>query len=196
MRGFARREFQLMLLRRMADYQPELVARAYGAIRATRADYLAAHNRWQSLLRSSRAPQGLALYEAVLGPPDAERQEAVGDVTLTTLTWPLTGGIWPDLRWELMVGFGGVVLNGWLVRAPDTAVPSLPAVDRLDRIEPWSCVVGDVLSRYPAARQADPDVASRWLVFAGGQQLVFVHGLLQLVKADDMNSGETSAAAI
>ena len=145
-----------MLLRRMADFQPELVARAYGAIRATRADYLAAHNRWQSLLRSSSAPQGLSLYEAVLGPPEGEREEAVGDVTLTKLTWPLTGGLWPDLRWELMVGFGGLVLNGWLVRAPDARVPSLPAVDRLDRLEPWSCVVGDVLARYPAARQADP----------------------------------------
>jgi hypothetical protein len=49
MRGFARREFQLMLLRRMADFQPELVARAYAKAGATRADYLAAHNRWQSL---------------------------------------------------------------------------------------------------------------------------------------------------
>jgi hypothetical protein len=196
MRGFARREFQLMLLRRMADFQPELVARAYGAIRATRADYLAAHNRWQSLLRSSSAPRGLSLYEAVLGPPEAEREETVGDVTFTALTWPLTGGLWPELRWELMVGFGGLVLNGWLVRAPDARVPSLPAVDRLDRLGPWSCVVGDVLARYPSARQADPDVASRWLVLAGGQCLVFVHGLLQEVKVDEMNSGETAAAAI
>jgi len=196
MRGFARREFQLMLLRRMADFQPELVARAYAAIRATRADYLAAHNRWQSLLRSSSAPQGLSLYETVLGPPEGEREEAVGDVTLTRLTWPLTGGLWPDLRWELMLGFGGHVLNGWLVRAPDARMPSLPAVDRLERLEPWSCVVGDVLTRYPAARQADPDVASRWLVLAGGHRLVFVHGLLQQVRVDGLNSGETTAAAI
>jgi hypothetical protein len=196
MRGFARREFQLMLLRRMADFQPELVARAYAELRATRADFLAAHNRWQSLLRSSNAPQGLSLYEAVLGPPDAEREEAIGDVTLTALTWPLTGGIWPDLRWELMVGFGGVILNGWLVRAPDAPVPSLPGISQLDPTEPWSCVVGDVLAQYPAARQADPDVASRWFVLAGGQRLVFVHGLLQEIKADEMNSGETTAAAI
>ena len=185
-----------MLLRRMADFQPELVTRAYGAIRATRADYLAAHNRWQSLLRSNSAPHGLALYEAVLGPPDADREEAAGDVTLTALTWPLTGGLWPDLRFELMVGFGGLVLNGWLVRSPDARAPSLPALGRLDRLEPWSCVVGDVLARYPSAQQADPDVASRWLVLAGGQRLTFVHGLLQQVKVDEMNSGETTAAAI
>ncbi len=196
MRGFARREFQLMLLRRMADFQPELVARAYASLHATRADYLAAHHRWQSLLRSGNAPEGLALYEAVLGPPDSEREEAVGDVTLTALSWPLTAGLWPDLRWELMVGFGGAVLNGWLVRATGTPVPSLPAVGLLDQIAPWSCVVGDVLARLPTARQADPDVASRWFVIVGGQRLVFVHGLLQAVKADEVNSDETPAAAI
>jgi hypothetical protein len=174
MRGFARREFQLMLLRRMADFQPELVARAVAKAGATRAAYLAAHNRWVSLLRSPSAPQGLALYEAVLGPPDAERQEAVGDVALTALTWPLAG-LWPELRWELMVGFGGVVLNGWLVRDPGATVPAL------ERLDPWSCVVGDVVARYPAARQADPGVPSRWLIHLDGQCLTFVHGLLQVV---------------
>jgi hypothetical protein len=174
MRGFARREFQLMLLRRMADFQPELVARAFAKAGATRAEYLAAHNRWVSLLRSPTAPQGLALYGAVLGPPDAEREEeAVGDLTLMRLTWPL-GGLWPDLRWELMVGAGGEVLNGWLVRAPDSAVPPL------DRLDPWSCVVGDVLARYPTAQQADPGVPSRWLIDVNGQCLTFVHGLLQV----------------
>jgi hypothetical protein len=178
MRGFARREFQLMLLRRMADFQPELVARAYAKAGATRADYLAAHNRWQSLLRSPKAPAGLALYEAVLGPPDGERDEAVGDVTLTALTWPLAG-LWPELRWELMVGFGGVVLNGWLVRAPGAPIPVL------DRLEPWSCVVGDVVARYPAAQQADPGTPSRWLIHLNGQRLIFVHGLLQAVRSEE-----------
>jgi hypothetical protein len=174
MRGFARREFQLMLLRRMADFQPELVAHAVATVGATRAEYLAAHNRWVSLLRSQSAPQGLTLYEAVLGPPDAERGEAVGDVTLSALTWPLRG-LWPDLRWELMVGFGGVVLNGWLVRAPDAPLPAL------DKLDPWSCVVGDVVARYPAARQADPGVPSRWIIDLNGRCLTFVHGLLQVV---------------
>jgi len=173
MRGFARREFQLMLLRRMADFQPELVARAFAEAGATRAEYLAAHNRWVSLLRSPTAPQGLALYEAVLGPPGAERAEAVGDLTLVRLTWPLAG-LWPDLRWELMVGAGGDVLNGWLVRAAGSALPVL------DRLEPWSCVVGDVLARYPTAQQADPGIPSRWIIELNGQCLTFVHGLLQV----------------
>jgi|SRR5215469_1448967 len=174
MRGFARREFQLMLLRRMADFQPELVNRAFAKAGATRAEYLAAHNRWVSLLRSASAPQGLALYEAVLGPPDTEREVAIGDVALTALTWPLAG-LWPDLRWELMVGFGGAVMNGWLVRAPDGPIPAL------DRLEPWSCVVGDVLARYPSAQQADPAVPSRWIINLNGQSLLFVHGLLQVL---------------
>jgi hypothetical protein len=174
MRGFARREFQLMLLRRMADFQPELVARAVAKAGATRAEYRAAHNRWVSLLRSPRAPQGVALYEAVLGPPDGERAKVVGDITLHALTWPLAG-LWPELRWELMVGFGGVVLNGWLVRAAGAPIPELV------RLDPWSCVVGDVLTRYPAARQADPDVPSRWLIHLDGRRLTFVHGLLQAV---------------
>lgn len=174
MRGFARHEFQLMLLRRMADFQPELVARAFAKVGATRAEYLAAHNRWVSLLRSRGAPQGLALYEAVLGPPDAVREKAIGDVTLSALTWPLPG-LWPDLRWELMIGFGGVVLNGWLVRAPEAPVPAL------DQLDPWSCVVGDVLARYPVAEQFDPGVPSRWIIDLNGQCLTFVHGLLQVV---------------
>jgi hypothetical protein len=173
-RGFARREFQLMLLRRMADFQPELVTRAIAKAGATRAEYLAAHNRWVSLLRSPGAPQGLALYEAVLGPPEAEREEAVGDVTLTALTWPLAR-LWPELRWELMVGFGGVVLNGWLVRAAGAPVPAL------DRLDPWTSVVGDVLARHPAAQQEDPGIPSRWLIHLDGQCLTFVHGLLQVV---------------
>jgi hypothetical protein len=191
MRGFARREFQLMLLRRMADFQPELVARAYTQAGATRADYLAAHNRWQSLQRAANAPEGLALYEAVLGPPASERQQAVGDVTLTALTWPLTG-LWPELRWELMIGFGGAVLNGWLVRAPGAAVPPL------DRFEPWSCVVGDVVARYPAARQADPGTPSRWFSYLHGQRLIFVHGLLQSVALGepDDRSGQAGEAAL
>jgi hypothetical protein len=172
-KGFARREFQLMLLRRMADFQPELVARAVAEVGATRAEYLAAHNRWVSLLRSPSAPQGLALYEAVLGPPAAEREEAIGDVTLSALTWPLAG-LWPELRWEMLVTDQGGVLNGWLVRAPDAPVPGL------DRLDPWSCVVGDVLAKYPTAQQADPGVPSRWIIDLNGKCLTFVHGLLQV----------------
>jgi hypothetical protein len=173
--GFARREFQLMLLRRMADFHPVLVADAYTALGATHKQYMAAHNRWQSLLRSARSPQGIDLYTAVLGPPDSERPTPFGDVTLNACRWRLAG-LWPDLRYEAMVGVNGVVLHGWLVRAADSPTPDLPDVYG---IEPWSCVVGDVLARYPDGAQSDPQVPAQWQVHAAGRRLVFVHGLVQ-----------------
>lgn len=181
MRGFARYEFQLMLLRRMADFQPELVAAACEQVGASRAVYLAAHNRWQNMLRSRRAPAGLALYRAVLGPPETERPWQWGDAAVTAHTWPLPG-LWPSLRWEVLAGTGGAVVNAWLVRAPDSPAPPLPPPDRL---APWSCVAGDVLAAHPEARYVEPDAPHRWLldVPAGGRlyRMVFVHGLLQLV---------------
>jgi hypothetical protein len=176
--GFARREFQLMLLRRMADFQPDLVAQAYEALGATHAQFMAAHNRWQTIQRSRRAPAGLRLLEAVLGPPDAQREIPWGDVTLTACTWRLVG-LWPDLRWEAVVGLGGVVLEAALVRATGSAVPDL---GRPADLAPWSCVVGDALLRYPGAESVDPDVPSRQLVVVDGARLWFVHGLLQTVE--------------
>jgi hypothetical protein len=176
--GFARREFQLMLLRRMADFQPHLVEAARFELEATHAEYMAAHNRWQSMLHSRRAPRGLDLYRAVLGPPDAERIERVGDVTVTACDWRLPG-LWPDLRWETIVGAGNVVLHGWLVRPPGNPLPEL---GEPTDIAPWSCVVGDVVARLPGAVQKDPDIPHQWLVTVDSHQLWFVYGLLQLVK--------------
>jgi hypothetical protein len=172
-KGFARREFQLMLLRRMADFQPLLVQEAYSALGATHGQYMAAHNRWQSLLHAKRAPRGLDLYRAVLGAPDTQVRR-VGDVTVTACSWPLAG-LWPDLRWEVVVGVENVVLHGWLVRAPGTPPP--------EAFAPWSCVVGDVLQRFPGAEQIDPEIHSQWSVHNGGTEFRFVHGLLQTTLA-------------
>jgi hypothetical protein len=181
--GFARREFQLMLLRRMADFQPDLVAVACEQLGATPAQYRQAHNRWQSMRRSARAPRGLALYRAALGPPDGQHAIEVGDVTITSCTWALVG-LWPDLCWTVLVGEADVVLEASLVRAAGVPVPSLPPAPQL---APWSCVVGDVIACLPQAREVDPDVPTRWLVEvdqAGTTwQLWFVHGLLQVVQA-------------
>jgi hypothetical protein len=179
--GFARREFQLMLLRRMADLQPDLVEAAYTELGATNRDYLAAHNRWQSMLRSRRAPRGLDLYHAVLGPADDERARRFGDVSLAAHTWALPG-LWPDLRWEALVGTAGVVIHAWLVRAGDAPIPELPAPADM---APWSCVVGDVLYRFPEAAQFDPQVPSQWRLAVGGTRMTFVHGLLQLAQVAD-----------
>jgi hypothetical protein len=177
-RGFATREFELMLLRRMADLQPLLVEDAVAAIGSTREQYMAAHNRWQSMLRSRTAPRGIDLYRAVLGPPLSEREIAVGDVTVVAYAWPMPP-LWPDLAWEAVIGAGNVVLNAWLVRPPGSPVPQLPPADQL---APWSCVIGDVLQAYPDARQRNPDVPSQWLVEVGDVTLRFVHGLLQTVE--------------
>jgi hypothetical protein len=214
--GFARYEFQLMLLRRMADFQPELVAAACEELGASRARYLAAHTRWQRMLRSARGPRGIGLYRAVLGPEDDERTRRWGDSTLSVHTWRLSAGarpepgpgggesgpgggepvpgggaqrarpmaLWPSLRWEVIVGFGGAVLQGWLVRPPGGAIPELPVPRRL---APWSCVVNDALTRYPDARPAEPDAPSRWVIDVGDApggryRLVFVHGLFQLAR--------------
>jgi hypothetical protein len=173
-KGFARREFELMLLRRMADLQPDLVEAACAEVGVTHGQYMAAHNRWQSMLHSRRAPQGLDLLQAVLGPPQTEREIHIGDATVIAHTWPLAG-LWPDLCWEAIIGVGGVVLRGWLVREPGRPVPELA----LQRLAPWSCVVGDVLARFPGAQQSDPQIPSQWLVQVDGTDLRFVHGLLQ-----------------
>ncbi len=180
MHGFARREFQLMLLRRMADFQPGLVEAAYTELGAAKSDYLRAHNRWQSMLRSRRAPSGFKLYRAVLGPPDEQQPVRLGEVTLSACRWALPG-LWPDLRWEALIGVAEVVTHAWLVRAPDAPVPPLGTPSGL---APWSCVVGDALIRYPNVEQLDPMVPSRWMLRSGLHVMTFVHGLLQEVSAE------------
>ena len=178
MKGFARREFQLMLLRRMADFQPDLVRAACEELGATHAEYMAAHNRWQTMLRSRRAPAGLDLYRAVLGPPDSTWDVPLGDTATTICQWRLPG-LWPELRFQAVVGFNQVVLDATLVRSADAAPPDLPPPARL---APWSCVIADALAAYPDARQQDPDVPTQWLVVVGAAQLWFVYGLLQTVR--------------
>lgn len=261
-----------MLLRRMADLQPDLVAAACEEAGASRAQYLAAHTRWQRMLRSPRGPRGLGLYRAVLGPEDDERVQRWGDSTLSVHTWRLSSeprrlpepglspesgpsssagqssesglsssaglspesglsssagqlpesglsssarrlpepgpssdvrlspgtppepghggdrmlrrGLWPGLRWEIIVGHGAAVLQGWLVRPPGDPVPELPTPDRL---APWSCVVNDAVARYPDAREVEPDAPSRWIIEVDAEpgeryRLLFVHGLFQAAR--------------
>lgn len=160
-----------MLLRRMADFQPLRVEDAIASLRATRAEYMRAHNRWQFMLHSRRAPRGLALYRAALGPPDTTEPRHVGDVTVTAHSWRLPA-LWPDLRWEVVAGVEDIVLHGWLVRA--RGAPK--------SLSPWDCVVGDVLLAHPEAEQVDPDIPAQWLVQSGQTQFRFAHGLLQSVR--------------
>lgn len=161
----------------MADFRPDLVEAAYAELGVTASRSRAAHNRWQSMLISTRAPRGLSLYQAVLGPPDDDRTESLGEVSLTAHAWRLPG-LWPDLRFEALVGLDDVVLHDWLVRAPDSPVPTLPEPERL---APWSCVVGDAVARFPGARQVEGEAPSRWRVDVGPHKLIFVYGLLPTV---------------
>jgi hypothetical protein len=174
-RGLARREFCLVLLRRMADVRPDLVAEALPRLGATRREAHAAHIRWQALQHSPRAPRGLALRSAVLGPPDELEDRRFGDLDLQVRRWPLP--LWPHLYWEVLTGPGGSVLEEHLVRAPGSPVP--PASP--DGLLVWEHVRDDVVG-LSGAVGVDPGVVTRWEVhLPGGVRAAFVWGLLQQV---------------
>jgi hypothetical protein len=78
-RGFATLEFQLMLLRRMADYQPELVREATAALGVSRLALREASRRWQAMVRSATFPEGLDRLRLILGPPETLDLRRFGD---------------------------------------------------------------------------------------------------------------------
>jgi hypothetical protein len=176
-RGLARREFCLVLLRRMADVRPDLVAEALPRLGASRAEARESHRRWQSMQHAPRAPRGLALRAAVLGPPEEIEDRMVGDLPVQLRRWPLP--LWPHLRWEVLSGPGGSVLHEQLTRAPGSPVP--PAAARDGALLVWEHVLDDVVG-LPGARSVDPEVPTRWEVhLPGGMRTDFVWGLLQRV---------------
>ena len=174
-RGLARREFCLVLLRRMADVRPDLVADALPRLGATRAEAREVHRRWQALHHVPRAPSGLALRTAVLGPPEEVEDRNVGDLAVQLRRWPLP--LWPHLRWEALGVPGSAVLHEQLTRAPGSPVPPAHAGALLV----WEHVLDDVVD-LPGARSVDPEVPTRWEVhLPGGLRTVHVWGLLQRV---------------
>jgi hypothetical protein len=174
-RGLARREFCLVLLRRMADVRPDLAEAALPRLRATRADAQAAHRRWHALQHSPSAPRELTLRTAVLGPPDEVEVRRVGDLDVEVHRWPLP--LWPHLRWQAVTAPGGQVLLEQLTRATGSAVPPAAA----HRLLVWEHVLDDVAG-LPGARGVDPEVPTRAVVhLPGGVRTVFVWGLLQQV---------------
>jgi hypothetical protein len=177
LRGFARYEFQLMLLRRMEDLQPDLVASALVQLGASRAEFRAAHRRWQELLRSRSYPSDVRRFEIALGPADTERTVPYGDVELLALRWSLPR-LWPDLAWEVVTDGEGTVLHEWLVRA--SGGPAGP-LDDLPTIAPWSCVVDDLAAAHPGATHVDLQLNSRWGLVIDDQLATFVWGLFQQV---------------
>ena len=190
MRGLARREFCLVLLRRMADVRPDLVAEALPQLRASRGEAHATHTRWQALQHSTRAPRGLGLRTAVLGPPDELEDRRFGDFDVQVRRWPLP--LWPHLYWEVLSGPGGAVLNEHLVRAPGSPVP--PATPTNLRV--WEHVLDDVIV-VPGATSVDPGVVTRWEVHLPGDvRTAFVWGLLLRVSAErpPARAGSTGAS--
>lgn len=183
MKGFGRREFQLVLLRRMADYQPDLVAGAVRALDASRSEARQVNAQWQRILRSPRFPGGERRLRLVLGAPEVVADRRLGDVVCRAAWWELP--LWPDLRFEALLGPDGSVLQEWLVRPePDSAPPLHDVAD----LTPWSYVIGDVAARFASARHEADTTPSRWhVIFSSGGDDAhthvahFVWGLLQAV---------------
>ena len=175
MQGLGRREFSLVLLRRMADLRPDLVVDALPRLSADRAEAHEAHRRWQALVHSAAGPRGVSLRSAVLGPAEECEERRWGEVSLAVRRWPLP--LWPHLRWEVVSLPGGPLLTEQLVRAAGSPVPAATP----DDLRVWEHVVGDV-AVLPGAREVDPRVTSRWEVSLGPVRAQFVWGLLQEVR--------------
>ncbi len=175
-----------MLMRRMGDLRPDLLPAALTRLDADRAEARAAHQRWQELRHSRRAPRGLALRTAVLGPPGEVTAENFGDVSLSVCRWRLP--LWPHLDWQVVTGPDGDVLDEQLVRAAGSPVPAA----RPGALRVWEHVVGDVAD-LPGAVVVDPGVTSRVEVHLPGARARFVWGLLQQVTTDPPAAGETQA---
>ncbi|RII17282.1 hypothetical protein DSC45_14060 [Streptomyces sp. YIM 130001] len=178
-------DFQLVLLRRMADHNPELVEDARRRLGAGAADMREANRRWQAMVRSPGGRGSAARYRSVLGPPEAKNRRRIGDLECEALLWPVP--LWPDLRFEVLLAPNGAAWNEWLVRAPGATGPDLRTVEDL---QPFSCVVDEVARAFAPAQPLEGTAPSRWrLRFDAADTQGVVHtrtadftwGLLQAV---------------
>ncbi len=189
--AFGVEEFQLVLLRRMADFQPGLVDRARAGLGVSAGTMRQVNADWQRFVRSRSAPRGVRRYTAVLGPQASVREQRAGDLGCVLHHWSLP--LWPELRFEAVEGPGGVVWQEWLVRAPGTRPPAVPASGEL---APWTYVVSDLEQLFAEVEHLPADAPNRWVsrfaAPAGGEgpgrrrRLArFVYGLLQEVSEVD-----------
>ncbi|MFC1229728.1 MULTISPECIES: hypothetical protein [Streptomyces] len=176
-------DFQLVLLRRMADHQPGLVEDARHALGVSPAGMREANKRWQAMTRSPRSRPARSRYLSVLGEPESRVRRRIGDLDCEARRWRLP--LWPDLRFEILTAPDGTVWNEWLVRAPDAGPPLLRTVEDL---VPWSCTVDEAARAFAPARPLEGTAPTRWgLAFVapdarGGRHEVvaeFTWGLLQ-----------------
>ncbi|MFF3306755.1 hypothetical protein [Streptomyces sp. NPDC002952] len=150
-------DFQLVLLRRMADHNPDLVEDARHELGASLADMREANRRWQAMLRSPRSRGAAARYRSVLGTPESVEERRIGDLDCEALLWPVP--LWPDLRFEVLLAPNGVAWNEWLVRAPGAAGPALRT---LDDLRPWSCTVDEAARAFAPVRPLEGSAPTRW----------------------------------
>jgi len=175
-------DFQLVLLRRMADHNPELAEDARRELGASVAQMREANRRFQAR-RHARGRTTRSFYLSLLGAPEQTVTRRIGDLTCDALRWRVP--LWPDLRFEALVGPNGAVWNEWLVRAPGAPAPVLRTVDDL---APWSCTVDEASDAFPPARPLEGSAPTRWgLSFMAPDALgtfrevraEFTYGLLQ-----------------
>ncbi|WP_314221606.1 hypothetical protein [Streptomyces zaehneri] len=155
--SFTALDFQQVLLRRMADHNPDLVEEARHALGASLAQMREANKRWQAMLHSPHARGALARYRSVLGEPESRVPRRVGDLDCEAWLWPLP--LWPDLRFEVLLAPDGRVWNEWLVRAPGATPPRLTS---LEDLTPWSCTVDEAAHAFAPARPLEGTAPTRW----------------------------------
>ncbi|MYT26854.1 hypothetical protein GTW69_42440 [Streptomyces sp. SID7760] len=181
--SFGPAAFQLVLLRRMADFRPDLAEEARRRLGASLAEQREANKRWQAMVRSPRSRGALARYRSVLGPPESTAARTIGDLECEALLWRLP--LWPELRFEVLAAPDGAVWNEWLIRAPGAPGPVLRTPEDL---KPWSATVDEVARAFAPVRPMEGTAPTRWrLAFAAqGRPCVaeFTYGLLQRVAVD------------
>ncbi|MFF8656070.1 hypothetical protein [Streptomyces huasconensis] len=186
-------DFQLVLLRRMADHNSGLVEDARRELGASLAQMREANRRWQAMARGTRSRGAAARYRSVLGTPESAARRQIGDLECEALLWPVP--LWPDLRFEVLLAPNGAVWNEWLVRAPGVAGPELRTVEDL---APWSCTVDEAARAFAPARPMEGTAPTRWrLAFtapdgSGARRpcvAEFTWGLLQRVEGVPAGAG-------
>jgi hypothetical protein len=182
-------DFQLVLLRRMADHNPDLVEDARHELGVSIADMREANKRWQAMLHSPRPRAAASRYRSILGEPESVIRRRIGDLDCEAWLFPVP--LWPDLRFEVLLTPDGAVWNEWLVRAPGAAVPDLRT---LDDLTPWSCTVDEAARAFAPARPLQGTAPTRWgLAFTAPDaegvrwEVVaeFTWGLLQRIAVSD-----------
>ncbi|MER7344283.1 hypothetical protein ABT390_02620 [Streptomyces aurantiacus] len=156
-RPFTPLDFQLVLLRRMADHNPDLVEDARRELGVSIADMREANRRWQAMLHARKGRAAVSRYRSVLGKPEATAPRKIGDLECEALLWPVP--LWPGLRFEVLLGPNAAVWNEWLIRAPGAPGPALRT---LADLTPWSCTVDEAARAFAPARPMEGTAPTRW----------------------------------